>query len=41
MRVKQDYDDGKLEYEVEFYVGGQEYDYKLMQLALFLDMITV
>lgn len=29
MRVKQDYDDGKLEYEVEFCVGGQEYDYKI------------
>ena len=29
MRVKQDYDDGKLKYEVEFYVGSQEYDYKI------------
>lgn len=28
-RVKLDYDDGILEYDVEFYAGDQEYDYKI------------
>lgn len=28
-RVKLDYDDGRLEYDVEFYAGDSEYDYKI------------
>lgn len=28
-RVKKEYDDGVLEYEVDFYVGNQEYDYDI------------
>ena len=27
LRVERDYDDGRLEYEIEFYVGTTEYDY--------------
>ena len=27
LRVERDYDDGRLEYEIEFYVGSTEYDY--------------
>lgn len=27
LRVERDYDDGQLEYEIEFYVGSTEYDY--------------
>ena len=27
LRVERDYDDGRLEYEIEFYVGRTEYDY--------------
>lgn len=27
LRVERDYDDGQLEYEIEFYVNGTEYDY--------------
>ena len=29
LQVKRDYDDGRLEYEVEFWVGNTEYDYKI------------
>ncbi|MDR0434465.1 MAG: PepSY domain-containing protein [Gracilibacteraceae bacterium] len=29
LRVKRDYDDGRLEYEVEFYVGNIEYNYEI------------
>ena len=29
LRVQQDWDDGRLEYEVEFYAGNQEYDYEI------------
>ena len=29
MKVKRDYDDGRLEYEVEFKAGGYEYEYKI------------
>ncbi|MDO4293569.1 MAG: PepSY domain-containing protein [Eubacteriales bacterium] len=27
--IKRDFDDGRLEYEVEFYVGNKEYDYEI------------
>src|SRR5699024_9711525 len=27
LKVEKDYDDGRLEYEIEFYVGSTEYDY--------------
>ncbi len=29
LKVERDYDDGRLEYEVEFYAGGAEYEYKI------------
>ena len=29
LRVKRDYDDGRLEYEVEFWAGTTEYEYKI------------
>ncbi len=29
LSIKREYDDGRLEYEVEFYVGKTEYDYKI------------
>ena len=29
MKVKQDWDDGRLEYEVEFNVGWTEYEYTI------------
>ena len=29
MKVKQDWDDGRLEYEVEFWVGSTEYNYTI------------
>lgn len=33
MQIKQDYDDGQLEYEVEFYLGTTEYDYTIDGVA--------
>ena len=29
MKVEQDWDDGRLEYEVEFKSGGMEYEYTI------------
>lgn len=33
LRIKQDYDDGRMEYEVEFYVGYTEYEYDIDALS--------
>ena len=30
LEVKQDYDDGQMEYEVEFKSGGWEYEYTIL-----------